>query len=548
MPSPSASRLEHFTWKLHRAAIRGGWDKTIVRRLIAAICCIVFLTTPAQARWRKAESEHFVIYADDSARDLERFGNMLERFHRAMEFVTSRTTETPSLTNRVTIYAVGNSADMRRLAGDKKIAGFYSARAGGSVAFVQEAYPTSGELPFSAVVLLHEYAHYFASISTRFPQPLWMSEGSAEFYASARFPSDGGVEIGRPAVHRAGDLFYAADVPIRELLDADLYAKRTSTRHDAFYGRAWLLFHYLSLSGERPGQFRAYTDALSEGMTALAAAEQAFGDLDLLETDLDNYLRRRRLMMLNLTATMVTPGEVHVSELSDGMNAVLPLQVKSKRGVTREEALELLPEVRAVAASYPDDAGVLAVLAEAELDAGNNAEAIAAADRAIAADPSVVNAYVQKGYALFDLAREAPTDQRAEAYPVAMEAFSALNRIEPNHPLPLIYYYRSMQELGEEPTELARKALERASQLAPFDRSLALEVATMLSGEGKIALARALAAPLAFDPHGGKLGQLAQHFMNATQEVEEATPFHWTPPIIVDSIVVEEPGAEPEPD
>tara|TARA_A100001391_G_scaffold7621_4_gene4871 strand:+ start:10149 stop:11693 length:1545 start_codon:yes stop_codon:yes gene_type:complete len=513
-----------------------------MRALIAALCCITLMATPAQARWRKAESEHFIIYADDSARDLARFGNMLERFHKALEFLTGKTTETPSPSNRVTIYAVGGSSDMQRLAGSREIAGFYSARAGGSVAFVQDAHPTTREPPFSVVVLLHEYAHYFASISSRFPQPPWMSEGGAEFFASARFPSDGGVEIGRPAMHRAGDLFYAADVPIRELLDADLYAQRTSTRHDAFYGRAWLLFHYLSLSNERPGQFSAYTTALSEGMSAMAAAEQAFGDLDQLESDLDDYLHQRRMMMLTLRPTMVTPGAVYVSELSDGMDEVLPLQIISKRGVSHEDALELLPKVRAIAASYPDDAGVLAALAEAELDAGNDAEALAAANRAIAADPSVVNAYVQKGYALFNLAADASMDEREEAYSKAMEPFSALNAREPDHPLPLIYYYRSLQKRGKEPTELARQALERASELAPFDRSLALEVATMVASQGKIALARALAAPLAFDPHGGKLGKLAQFFMNATKNAEEAEPFNWTPPLIIDP-----PEVEPEP-
>jgi len=151
---------------------------------------------------------------------------------------------------------------------------------------------------------------------------------------------------------------------------------------------------------------------------------------------------------------------------------------------------------------------VLAALAEAEYDAGNDAEAIAAADKAIAADPSRTNAYVQKGFALFRRAREAE-DKRA-AFAEAMKPFQALNAVENDHPLPLIHYYRSYTERGAVPPESARAALERASQLAPFDQSLQLVTAVMLVRDGKIDLARDYLAPLTASPHGGNLADRAR--------------------------------------
>lgn len=51
------------------------------------------LSTPASAKWRMAESEHFVIYAEDSAKDLQKFAQMLENYHAAMAIVSGRTVD-----------------------------------------------------------------------------------------------------------------------------------------------------------------------------------------------------------------------------------------------------------------------------------------------------------------------------------------------------------------------------------------------------------------------------------------------------------------------
>jgi tetratricopeptide (TPR) repeat protein len=191
--------------------------------------------------------------------------------------------------------------------------------------------------------------------------------------------------------------------------------------------------------------------------------------------------------------------------------------------------------VRAVAARYPDDPGVLAALAEAEYDAGNDQAAITAADRAIASDPSRVNAYVQKGYALFRRAGEAPADKRENAYKAAMRPFEALNKIENDHPLPLIYHYRSFVEQGREPPESARHALEWASQLAPFDDGLAYQAALMQAREGSIALARRGLLALAANPHGGPLAQRSRRLADSMSALAEGTRWQGAPMLELDT-------------
>ncbi|MGB3808330.1 MAG: DUF1570 domain-containing protein, partial [Erythrobacter sp.] len=454
-----------------------------IRALIWSMAALIALawSPAAKAAWYEASSDHFVIYADDSEKDVRRFATNLERYHKAMELLVGRQVPVPSPSNRVVIFAVGSGRDLREVAGDKSrtIAGFYIPRAGASRAFVQDIRNKSGYPHFSTTVLLHEYAHHFLISSSRFAMPRWMSEGAAEFFAAASFDKDGGVQIGRVARHRAGELSYVNRLDVPELLGFGAYGSKRERSSDAFYGRSWLLYHYLTFSPERRGQIGEYGRQIMLGKNPVEAGEEAFGDLEHLEDELTNYRRSRRFSMLELQPEQLPVGKVTVRRLPKGEAEVLPLRIRSQRGVDKEEAAEIVAQVRKVAADYPDDPGVLTALAEAEYDAGNDEAAIAAADRAIVLDPSRTNAYVQKGYAMFRQADDATGLERDAAFESAMEPFEALNRIENDHPMPLIYYYRSFAERGIDPPENARHALERAAQLAPFDKSLWFDVAMM---------------------------------------------------------------------
>ncbi len=491
--------------------------------VFALIAAMLLLSSPARAGWYEASSDHFVIYADDKEKDIRRFAENLERYHSAMEFVTGRKIEKPSPSNRVVIFVVGNQRDVRRIAGTKSktLAGFYVPRAGASRAFVQDIRNKNGYPHFSTIILLHEYAHHFLISSSRYAMPRWMSEGAAEFFASAGFEKDGSVLIGRPAIHRGTELAYAKDVSIRELLDADLYDANKGKRYDAFYGRSWLLYHYLTFNKERSGQITDYWVKVLNGAPPIQAGEEVFGDLDQLEKELDAYVRQRRMFTYNLSPEKLRSSKVTLRKLPEGEAEVMPLRMRSQRGVDREQAEELVVEVRAVAAKYPSDPGVLAALAEAEYDAGNDDAAIAAADKAIAIDPSRTNPYVQKGFALFRIARDA--DDQDAAFERAMKPFTALNRRENNHPLPLIYYYRSYVQRGVEPPENARHALERAAQLAPFDKTLWYNVAVMQMNEGKIGLAKSSLLPIANDPHRSGRTNTAKSLIALLDRTEEGT-------------------------
>ena len=498
---------------------------SVLFRLALAALTLAAVATPAAAEWYEASSDHFVIYADDKPADIRTFSENLERYHSAMVFVTGRQTEKPSPSNRVVIYVVGGERTMRSLSGSKIVAGFYLPRAGGSRAFVQDIRNKQNGYPdLSTIVLLHEYAHHFLLSSSRFAKPRWLDEGAAEFFAAASFERDGSMWIGRPAEHRAGDLAFADPVPVRELLDPALYERKKVKGFDAFYAKSWLLYHYLTFNDTRRPQFETYRVNLSKGMDQKAAGEAAFGDLDQLEKELKAYLRQSRAPALKLSPDKLSTGTITLRTLTAGEGAIMPLQIRSQRGVGPEEAAALLGEARLVASKYPDDPGVLTALAEAEYDAGHDAEAIAAADAALALDPSRANAYVQKGYALFRQAEAADGQSRDAIFDAAVKTFVALNQIENDHPLPLIYFYRAQIERGLVPNENARAALERAALLAPFDHGLQINAGTMLASEGKIDFARLLLAPVAANPHGGRTAARAKQLMAAIADAPDGTP------------------------
>ncbi|MGL5838835.1 MAG: hypothetical protein ACRCY3_10085 [Sphingorhabdus sp.] len=221
---------------------------------IFAFTFLLFATAGSvRADWHEASSDHFLVIADQNERDVREFTERLERFHSAMLFVLGREDAKPSPSNRVTIYVVRSGSQVRKLAGDKSgfIQGFYQARAGGSLAFTSRVESQGKDVTQSEQVLLHEYAHHIMHGTSEWATPRWLSEGFAEFFSTARFEKDGGVSLGLPAHHRAAELFYAKNVPIEALLDAKEYNKIKTKTYDEFYGRSWLLYHYLQLSGKR---------------------------------------------------------------------------------------------------------------------------------------------------------------------------------------------------------------------------------------------------------------------------------------------------------
>ncbi len=473
--------------------------------LTTAAILFLFGSGTALADWHEASSDHFLIFADESEKEIRKYSDRLERYYSAMSVVLPSKKIKTSPSNRVTIYVVRNPRIVRKLYGSgsdtRYMRGFYVPRAGGSLAIIPPINIAGSNASESELVLMHEYAHHFMAENAPYLVPRWYSEGFAEYFATAKFEANGAVGLGLPAEHRAYELFQAREVSIEQLLDSKLYAANKSKDYDNFYGRSWLLFHYLFTDTDRRNQLVDYLNRLNRGEAELAAATAALGDLKALDKALDAYLRQKRMQYIRVLPERLSVGQITVRRLSEGEAASMDVRIRSKRGVNEKTAAEVVQEAREIAARYPDDPAVQAALAEAEFDVDNDEAAIQAADKALAAAPGNMTALIQKGYALTRMAAESKTK---EAWMAARRHFVSVNKIENDHPIPLIYYYTSFLQQDKEPTKIALDGLEWALELAPYDGSVRMMVAMRQMQDKRFAHAIRTISPLAHDPHGGE--------------------------------------------
>ena len=481
----------------------------IVRLAVSALA--LFGSYSATAAWREASSTHFVIYGNETEATLRQFALNLERYHAAMAYLTGTAEEVPSPSNRVAIYAVGSSDQVRKLFGanaSRYLAGFYQPRAGATLAIVPDiTAEQASDWDISLQTVLHEYAHHFLIGRSSFPLPMWADEGAAEFYASASFGKDGSLAIGRPNPRRLLEVNGLQNVPIEELLSGSASIVRDNKGYTAFHARAWLLYHYLALGTERKNQLKRYLDGLSVGRASIDAARDAFGDLTTLDRELEQYGRRPRLLTVYIPGSRLDPGTVSVRLLSEGEAATMALRIQQRRGIEESAASEIAAQMRTFSQQYSQDPEVLAALAEAEHDAGNHTAAVAAADAALALNPRVINAHVQKSLALMSIARASRTIRDVERARMAMVA---LNRIENDHPLPMILYYETFSLLGMKPSVVAVQGLQRATELAPFDPGLRVMLVLQLLKDERLEEARLNLLPIAYSAHGGRLSDRAR--------------------------------------
>lgn len=460
---------------------------------------------PVEAAWHRASSAHFIIYSNESPETLRAFATRLETFDKAVRHV--RRMEDPEIGdgNRLTVFVVANRDAVQRLIGDRSgtVAGFYTGRATGSIAVVPRESGSDRPDSLSAEnVFFHEYAHHLMFSDYRTPYPEWLIEGFAEFMSTARFERDGGVGLGVPPQFRAYGLLEGGPLKIERLLNGN-FGKLTPLRRDTVYGRSWLLAHYLNFHKPRAGQLETYLADLARRAEPLAAAGKAFGDLRMLDRELDKYLAQSRVSYTKVTGPGLKPGPVSIEPLSKGAAAVMSERIRSRVGVNRTTAEPLAIRVRAIAQQYPGDPLVERTLAEAELDAGHPDAALDAADRALKTDPRDGEAMIYKGRAL--MAGEQP-----RRFSAARTWFLGANTIDTEDPEPLMLFFQSFAIEGRRPTANAIAALHYASNLAPQDLGLRLNSAAQYLRDGKPVDARATLVPVAYNPHGQGIATIAR--------------------------------------
>lgn len=473
-------------------------------RFVLTVLAALTLSSPAAAKtWYRADTHHFVIYSDGTERQLTDFAHKIEKFDALVRVFFARKPEVAP--NRLTIYLLNNASSVNRLHGRKgqNVAGFYKPLPEGSYAVANRK--RGGEYQLDGqTVLFHEYAHHFMFRNMPVPTPAWFTEGFAEFMSTAEFQRDGGWSFGGVANHRAYSLLQGSKVPIRTLLTEKPSGNINAV--SSFYGWAWALTHMLYQSGEQGQQIDNYLKRLNEGEDALEAAEDVFGDLDVLQKDLRKYVRGKMAFFKSDTPISYL-SDIKVERLSEYRSALTELTLHRQHWYEIDRTRDKLRELSA----HPEaDAEVWYQLAKLAYDDAHRADAAAqydfsvatdAIDRALAMQPDHLMANVLKGDILLE-----PFDHDLEFEPSAWNKarryYMAANLKDPLNPYPLFKFGQSFLREG---TDHAQRgvALEEAFFGAPESQEIRFALVRHYQLEGEYDKAIALVKVVAGNPHSG---------------------------------------------
>lgn len=489
--------------------------------MLRALLLVFFMIMPgvAQAQWYEASSAHFIVYSQERPEGLKQFAENLEKFDQAVRIMRNLPNDPVPPSARLTVYVLGSVTAVGNLAGNDNVAGFYSGRASGSVAFVPRFAGSDKFDLNSQQILFHEYAHHLmlsAFANSAFPS--WLIEGWAEFHATATFERTGSVMFGRPPHYRAeGILLDQRSLPLARILSGDT-GKLTDTQTNVLYGRGWALVHFFTFEAARGPQFSSYIKGINEGKTPVEAMT-AFGDVRTLERDLDRYVGKRFMTGREVKKDALKIGEIRIRQLTDGEAATMRSRMQTKRGVNEKTAPGVYATARKAAAPFPNDPGAQIVLAETAFDAGDYAETLAACERALAVQPNSIDALLFKAKARMAIAVR-DKDMSKPTWTSIRKSIIAANRVDNDHPETLILYFQSFADAGVEPSETAKDGLYRAFTLVPQDRGLRMTAAEIFHKDGKLDIARMLLRPLAHDPHNRDMGEAATALI-AMMDAEE---------------------------
>ena len=484
-----------------------------MRRLIPLLASLFIAASPAHAEWWQARTEHFIIYSEDSERSTKQFAQELETYDHALR--SMQATQFQPIRGdweRVVIYRTGNIDYIARLA-HGPAAGFYKPQMN-PVAFT----PVHGEKPKSdsiikrdsrtdldpKSVLFHEYAHHFMFQNFAAGYPSWYVEAFAETVATIVLNPDGSFHVGNPPQYRSDALFNQ----MMTVTPQSLLASTSKPDFEDFYGWytvGWLVNHYLTFSGNRPGQLKAYLRLVNSGVDSAAAAKQAFGDLDKLAAEIQKYKHSGKLGGADVRPATKANTTVVMRPLTPDEQAIIRTTIRSKAGVTKSEARGVAGDARGVARDYPNSLPVQLELAEADFDVDDYDGAEAAADRALQINPESVEALIDKGEILLERGKK---DKKY--LPQARPYFAKAHDLDVQNPEPLFANYLTYFYEGGPIPESALIGLETAYQNARQDRGIRLVLGRQLLAERKGPLARDILVPLGLDPHQSK-GQKDMH-------------------------------------
>lgn len=486
-----------------------------------AAATLLAIPPAAQAEWRRAESEHFVVYGR-SERSVRQYTSMLEDFDALLRRLHGRPKDEETLI-KLPVYLVPDTNQLRRVIPQARdgLAGIYiPAPTEVFAVAIRDGVNDENDPNRGDDTVLHEYTHHFMLRYYPSAYPAWLVEGYAEYYMTVDLgPSK--LVIGGYNKSRAYTL---AGPGMTWIPMGDLLSKRPSELGDkwdkyAYYAQAWLLTHYILSDPERRKKLGTYLDAVRDGQKPVEAWQAIYGDdMEGLRKNLRAYMDHP-LPAGALQRTTPLEAQMTVTSLPPSADAVLLENQRLKLGVAKADQLKMLETVRAAAARYPDDRFAKLVRARAETLFGDRALGEASLNELLAADPKDKDALIVLGEDHL-MAAEADPAHGKEHLAEAGKQFARAFKIDPDDPRVLHGYAeaKAQEPLNDNMVNIRLRAMI----LAPQVGHLRLDAGRVLVATKDFETARIVLRPLAGSPHGGPEAEAAQAMLKAMPEEKAA--------------------------
>ena len=471
--------------------------------LLAFAALLLATATPAGAAWRRAESDHFIIYSQGSEDRIRDQVALLEDYHRFLRALLG--VQQPPTPNKLGIYMVRGPGQLRLIRNVAPgIAGFYSASSTGIAAFADESMSAANARNH---ILLHEIAHHFMAQYRPAPYPTWYVEGFAEYVATTEFRKDV-IEYGEASFGRAFTLTYGKWLPLERVLFGQVPAGGDEMA--AYYAQSWLLAHYLLRDDERRPRLGAYFTAVARGEDSRKAFAGQFPiSFEALEKDLRAYLKRGMTFSRAKRASAAVAPATTITRLPVSADDLLLLRATLEVGPEPGTEPALLAKIRAAAAKHEGDSFARRVLAQGEALHGDPARADALLTELLAAQPDDAELLYFRGMRYFTAAREAEDDWAAQLKE-AQKWFARAHKADKNHFQTLIRYAESLRADPRFVSDNTVNILLLARQLAPQVAEASINAARLLLARKRFEEAEQLLLPLTADPHDAGLAAAAR--------------------------------------
>ncbi|RZJ28765.1 MAG: DUF1570 domain-containing protein [Brevundimonas sp.] len=508
---------------------------------VAALC--LFAASPAHAEWRKAETEHFILYGDVSERTLRTYATKIERFDALLR--TYYPIQSDVQIPKLEIYLADGARDMRHILpdGSQGIAGFYSADAGRIYTVTNIANPEA------LSTLFHEYAHHFMFQMSAAAYPSWFVEGFAEYYSTVVMEPEK-IEVGR---EDRGRMMLFTRLPSNEWAPmADVLSWRVSrsgrARVGDYYAQSWALTHFLMSTPERRQMLNRYLTDVIRGADPTMAMQTATGRSSVeLQEDMRRYFLGRityYTLQIDIPMPEVTVSTIGADEGDlfwydlrlDDTPLVVPLdndpddprspevRARMARDAARHRA-ELITDALAAAARRPDNRMAMLVAARAHRLKGDPAAGLAALQPLLSTTSTDADALRIAAALLLDQAKA--EQDPGNAVSRRRLAMAYLGQAMESNPLDFRIY------LGLNDTRRAQTGypnandittLEVATALAPQADENRLRLAEAYMALSQWNEAKAMLNPVANAPHPGADRVRARTMLAAIATATGQTP------------------------